>query len=137
MKKTHILILVLIAAAVGYMIMTMGSLSTYESIASAKQKQGKFVHVIAKLDKSQPIEYDAIKNPNYLSFVAVDSLGNSAKVIYHSPKPPELENTERVVLKGKMEGEVFECKDILLKCPSKYKDDPRNVQKSLNKNTQQ
>ncbi|MBI1781342.1 MAG: cytochrome c maturation protein CcmE [Sphingobacteriales bacterium] len=137
MKKTHILILVLIAAAVGYMIMSMGSLSTYESIASAKQKQGKFVNVIAKLDKSQPVEYDALKNPNYLSFTAVDSLGNTAKVIYHSPKPPELEHTERVVLKGKMQGDVFECQNILLKCPSKYKDDPKNVQKSLNENTQQ
>lgn len=137
MKKTHILILVLIAAAVGYMIMSMGSLSTYESIASAKQKQGKFVNVIAKLDKSQPIEYDALKNPNYLSFTAVDSLGNTAKVVYNSPKPAELEHTERVVLKGKMQGDVFECQSILLKCPSKYKDDPKNVQKSLNENTQQ
>ena len=137
MKKTHILILVLIAAAVSYMIMTMGSLSTYESIASARQKQGRFVNVIAKLDKSQPIDYDDIKNPNYLSFVAVDSLGNKAKVIYHNPKPPELEQTERIVLMGKMQGEVFECNKILLKCPSKYKDDPKNVQKSLNENTAQ
>lgn len=137
MKKIHIIILVLIAGAIGYMIMSMGSLSTYETIASAKQKQGKFVHLIARLDKTQSIEYDVVKDPNYLSFVAMDSLGNKAKVIYHSPKPPELEQSERVVLQGKMQGDVFECKTILLKCPSKYKDDPKNVQKSLNQNTQQ
>ena len=137
MKKIHIIILVLIAGVIGYMIMSMGSLSTYETIASAKQKQGKFVHVIARLDKTQPVDYDQIKDPNYLSFTAMDSLGNKAKVIYHSPKPPELEQSERIVMKGKMQGDVFECKDILLKCPSKYKDDPKNVQKSLNQNTQQ
>ncbi|HET9057490.1 MAG TPA: cytochrome c maturation protein CcmE [Chitinophagaceae bacterium] len=137
MKKTHIFILVLIASVIGYMIVSMGSLSTYETIASARQKQGKFVHVIARLDKSQPVDYDEVKNPNYLSFTAMDSLGNRAKVIYHNPKPPELEQSERIVMKGKMQGDVFECKDILLKCPSKYKDDPQNVQKSINQNTQQ
>jgi hypothetical protein len=29
-----------------------------------------------------------------------------------------------------MHGEVFECSDILLKCPSKYKDDKKDVGKS-------
>ncbi len=131
MKKTHIVLLVAIAVAIGALIMMSVDFSTYDTIESAKQKQGKYVHLIAKLDKTQPVLYDAIKDPNYLSFHAIDSLGNSTKVIYHNAKPAELELSERIVLKGKMQGNVFECDNILLKCPSKYKDEKKQLEKSV------
>lgn len=135
MKKIHILVLVLIAAAIAMLALNMKDLTTYDTIASARQKDGKFVHLIAKLDKSQPIEYDPVKNPNYLRFVVVDTLGNTTPVVYHNTKPTDLEKSERLVLKGAMKGSQFECKDILLKCPSKYKDDMEQARKDLN-NTQ-
>lgn len=131
MKTSSIVILVLIAAAIGVLLMYSVDFSTYDTIESAKAKQGKFVHLIAKLDKSRPIQYDAIKDPNYVSFYAVDSLGGSTQVIYRNTKPPELEQSERVVLKGKMEGSIFECDNILLKCPSKYKDDKKQLEKTV------
>jgi cytochrome c-type biogenesis protein CcmE len=115
----------------------MGNLSTYETIASAKQKEGKSVTIIAKLDKSQPIEYDPVKNPNYLSFHISDTLGNTAKVVYYYEKPYDMEKAERIVLKGKMKGDIFEIasKDgILIKCPSKYKDNPEEARKNLREN---
>ena len=93
------------------------------------------MHLIAKLDRSQPVEYDPIKNPNYLSFHAVDSLGGQTKVIYRNSKPTDLEKSERIVMKGSMENGHFECKEILLKCPSKYKDDKEQLQKSVDKTT--
>jgi cytochrome c-type biogenesis protein CcmE len=131
MKTTHIFILVIIAVLIGVLLIYSADFSTYDTIESARQKQGKYVHLIAKLDKKQPVLYDAIKDPNYLSFYAVDSIGGSTKVVYHNAKPAELEQSERVVLKGKMEGNIFECDDILLKCPSKYKDDKRQLEKSV------
>lgn len=131
MKTSSIIILVAIAAAIGALLMYSVDFSTYDTISSAKEKQGKYVHMIAKLDKSKPIQYDAIKDPNYLTFYAVDSLGGSTKVIYRDTKPPELEQSERVVLKGTMKGDVFECDNILLKCPSKYKDDKIQLQKTV------
>ncbi|MFT3751073.1 MAG: cytochrome c maturation protein CcmE [Agriterribacter sp.] len=132
MKRIHIITLVLIAVAIAYMLVTMSKdLTTYDTIASARQKQGKYIHLIAKLDRSKDIQYDPVKDPNYLAFYAVDSLGGHTKVIYHSTKPPELEMSERIVLKGKMNGDTFECKEILLKCPSKYKDDPAHQEKEL------
>src|SRR6478609_4123321 len=123
MKKTHIIALVLIAVAIAALISFMGDVTTYETIASAKQKPGKFVNLIAKMDKTQPLNYDPVKNPNYLEFTAIDTLGNSIQVVYRNTKPTDMEKSERLVLKGKVENGVFECKDILLKCPSKYKDD--------------
>lgn len=135
MKKTHIIILIGIAALIGGLLAYSVDFSTYDSIDSAKKKPGKYVHLIAKLDKSMPIEYDAVKNPNYLSFFAVDSLGGQTKVVYYNSKPQDLERSERIVMKGKMQKDHFECNDILLKCPSKYKDDKEKLQQSVKETT--
>ena len=123
MKKTHIIALVLIAVAIGVLISFMGNVTTYDTIAAAKEKPGKAVTLIAKIDKTQPMEYDPVKDPNYLSFTALDTLGNSIKVVYRNTKPTDMEKSERIVLKRSVKDGLFECKDILLKCPSKYKDD--------------
>ncbi|MES2431495.1 MAG: cytochrome c maturation protein CcmE [Bacteroidota bacterium] len=133
MKRTHIVLLIAIAISIGGLIMMSVDFSTYDTIASAKQKQGKYVHLIAKLDKSVPQDYDPAINPNYFSFTAKDSLGSSTKVVYRNSKPAEIDNSERVVLKGKMQGEIFECSEILLKCPSKYKDDKKQLEKTVTK----
>ena len=137
MKKLHIVILILIAVSIAGLISFMGDLTTYETIASARQKSGKTVTIIAHLDKTQPMEYDPAKDPNYLSFHISDTLGNTAKVVYHFEKPYDLDKAERITLKGKMVGDVFEIdrKDgILLKCPSKYKDDPTVQKQALSQN---
>jgi cytochrome c-type biogenesis protein CcmE len=135
MKKTHIVILVGIAALIVCLLAYSVDFSTYDTIDSARQKPGKFVHMIAKLDVSQPVEYDPAKDPNFLSFYAVDSLGGKTKVIYRNSKPTDLEKSERIVMKGSMQNNHFECKEILLKCPSKYKDDKDNLQKGINEST--
>jgi cytochrome c-type biogenesis protein CcmE len=130
MKKTHIIILVLIAISIAVLISFMGDVTTYDTVTSAKEKPGKFVHLIAKMEKNT-MQYDPVKDPNYLSFTAVDSIGNSIKVVYHNTKPTDIEKSERLVLKGRVEGDHFECRDILLKCPSKYKDDMNAAKKNL------
>ena len=135
MKRSHIIILIGIAALIVGLLVFSVDFSTYDTISSAKNKQGKFVHLIAKLDKTQPITYDPINNPNYLSFYVVDSLGDKAKVVYHNSKPGDLEKSERIVIKGKMQKDYFDCKDILLKCPSKYKDDKKVLEKDMKEQT--
>lgn len=134
MKKIHIVLLVLIAGTIAVLISFMGTLTTYDTVQSALKKKGKVVSIIAKLDRAHPIEYDAIKNPNYLSFVAYDSLGSNMKVIYRKEKPTNLEHSERLVLKGRMKDDHFECTEILMKCPSKYKDDMNQAKKNLQEN---
>lgn len=138
MKKIHIVLLVVIVGAIALLISFLPgkanpalSLSTYETINSARQKPGQFVHVVAKLDHTQPVVYDPIKDPNYLSFTAVDSLGGVIEVVYRNSKPDNLEQSERLVMKGKMNGEKFDCSEILMKCPSKYTDDKTRIQQNL------
>lgn len=133
MKKMHIVTLVIIAAAISFLLMYMGNVTTYETIASAKQKPGKNITIIAKLDTAT-IQYDIAKNPNYLTFEAVDTLGDRMKVAYYYEKPYDMEKSSRIVLKGKMENGIFEIRKkegILVKCPSKYKDDMNAAKKNL------
>jgi cytochrome c-type biogenesis protein CcmE len=122
MKKMHILGLVLIAIVIAALLSLLDDLSTYDSVESARKKEGKFVHLIAKLDTSKPVIYDPIKDPNYLAFTAIDSLGSSTNVVYKNAKPTDFEKSQRIVMKGSMQGDVFQCNEIVMKCPSKYKE---------------
>ncbi len=131
MKKMHIVALVLIAVAIAALISFMGNVSSYDTIASAKNKPGKAVNLVATLDKSKPMQYDPVKDPNYLKFTAIDTLGNTIDVVYHNSKPTDMEKSERLVLKGYVQNGTFECKEILLKCPSKYKDDMNQTEKNV------
>jgi hypothetical protein len=136
MKKIHIILLVLIAGAIAVLITFLQTATTYDTIETAMNKPGKFVHLMARWDRTQPMEYDAIKNPNYLSFTAVDTLGKTIKVIYHSPKPESFEMSDRLVLKGKYTNGYFDCDGIQTKCPSKYKDDLKASENTVDKTSQ-
>lgn len=129
MKKIHIILLVLIAGTIAVLISFLQNTSTYDTVDTAKANPGKFVHLMARVDKTQPIEYDPIKDPNYLSFTAVDTLGKSVKVIYNSPKPDNFDNSPRLVLQGKYLDGLFQCTIINTKCPSKYENDKMETEK--------
>lgn len=138
MKKIHIILLVLIAGAIAVLITFLKGTSTYETVAQAKSTPDKFVHVAVKLDKSVPVEYDAQKDPNYLSFHAIDAEDSTQKmkVVYRKGEIPNLMISEKLVLKGKYENDHFECRDVQTKCPSKYKDDPNAAGKDIQKATE-
>ena len=134
MKKIHIILLILVAASIAVLVSFLQTTTTYDTVDTAKSKPGKFVHLMAKWDRSEPLLYDAIKNPNYLEFTAVDSLGQKIPVVYHNPKPENFELSEKLVMKGKYEDGKFMCQNIQTKCPSKYKDQdpskhPGNIEK--------
>jgi cytochrome c-type biogenesis protein CcmE len=121
-KKIHIIILVIVAAAIGIMVATFGSnLSSYETFASAKEKMGKTFHVSAVLDTSiGNVMYNPHENSNKLVFYAKDESGAVEQVTYYKGKPDGFERSEKLVMKGKMTENGFVCEDMQLKCPSKY-----------------
>lgn len=133
MKKIHIILLVFIAGTIALLISFLNTGSTYETIAEAKAKPGKFVHVAVRLDKTKPVEYDPKKDANYLSFqaIAMDSSNQTMTVVYRNGEIPNLMISERLVLKGKYENDHFECKDVQTKCPSKYKESLKPTDKSI------
>ena len=123
MKRTQLILLIGIAVCIGVLLSFLKTTSTYDTVETARKKPGQFVHVMAKLDKSSPIQYDALNNPNYLRFAAIDSLGQRMIVEYNNAKPENLEMSDRLVLKGRNSDSVFLCKEIQTKCPSKYKEE--------------
>jgi cytochrome c-type biogenesis protein CcmE len=137
MKKFQLVLLVFIAIAIATLVSLMGSITTYETIASARQKEGKSVKLYVHLDHSQPMEYNPSRDPNFFTFYAADTLGNKTKVVCNFEKPIDFEKSDAIVITGSMHGQEFDIKNrdgILLKCPSKYKDDPAMAKKGLDQN---
>jgi cytochrome c-type biogenesis protein CcmE len=123
MKRTHIILLVLVAAGVCIIVSMFGDFSTYETFASAAQQPGKKYHVIGELAVSKGMEYDPIKDPNHFTFYVQDKAGTINKVIFNGAKPTDIEKSEQIVMMGYMDGGAFRCSKIQMKCPSKYKND--------------
>lgn len=131
MKKIHIVLLILVVAAISGMSFFIKDLTTYETFASAGEKNNKFVVVKVQLDKTMPIEYDQVKNPNLTIFYAVDQDGKKSKVVYKNAKPTDIERSEGLDLNGYMRNGYFECTKLQMKCPSKYKDNMEAAEKNL------
>lgn len=89
------------------------------------------MHIIAKIDRSFPLDYDPVHRPNQFTFYASDTTGMTMKVIYHNAKPVDIEKSTQIVLKGQMQQDYFSCDEILLKCPSKYKDEREGLDQTF------
>lgn len=135
MKKIHIVLLILAVVAIAAMSFFIKDLTTYETFDSAKIKNNKFVVVKVKLDKTEPIAYNQLKDPNMTVFYAFDKDGNKSKVIYKNAKPTDIERSEGIDLNGYMRDGYFECTKLQMKCPSKYKDDQKAAEKNLSAGT--
>ncbi len=120
MKKSAIFGLVVIAIAIAVIISTYSSSSTYGSFSDAK-KTTEELHVVGHLDKSKELYYDAAKDANYFAFFVKDNKGEECKVIYTGTKPQDFEKSEQIVIIGSFHGKKFKADKILMKCPSKYK----------------
>ncbi|MGN6568865.1 MAG: cytochrome c maturation protein CcmE domain-containing protein [Flavipsychrobacter sp.] len=123
MKKSHIVLLVLVAAAVCVIVSMFGDFSTYETFASAAAQPGKSYHVIGVLQKDKAMVYDPTIDPNHFTFYVKDKAGNVNKVIFNGTKPTDIEKSEQIVMTGYEQNGAFHCSKIQMKCPSKYKKD--------------
>jgi cytochrome c-type biogenesis protein CcmE len=122
MKKTHILGIVIIAVAIGAILTTLNSTSTYASFKEAAESNDQEFHIVGKFDKQKEHLYDPKVDANVFTFYMIDNKGTECKVILHKNKPQDFERSEQIVLIGKMKGNEFHASDILMKCPSKYND---------------
>lgn len=122
MKKIHIIGIIIIAIAIGAILTTLNSTSTYASFAEAVKSPDSEFHVVGKLNKDKETVYDPKTDANIFTFYMIDNAGLEKKVILHKNKPQDFERSEQIVLIGKASGDEFHASDILMKCPSKYND---------------
>jgi cytochrome c-type biogenesis protein CcmE len=121
MKKTHIVLLVVIAGMIGFIISVASDYSHYKTFKTAAVSPDKAFPIEGKLQKDKEIAYNPQKDANSFSFYLKDNDGDVRKVIFNGSKPQDFERSEKIVLTGKMKGDIFYASSILLKCPSKYK----------------
>lgn len=129
MKKSHLLILTVIAIAIGILVTTAGDVSQYVSFKEARELAAEGnttkVHVVGRLPRDTQknimgLEYNPTLDPNYFAFTLVDTNRIAQRVVYFNPKPQDFDKSEQVVITGAMRNDVFVADKILLKCPSKY-----------------
>lgn len=124
MKKTHIILLVIVAVSIGVIIAMTGDYTTYGSFSQSKENPETTLNVVGYLVKDKPINYNPQVDANYFEFTMSDKLNGEQQVVfYRGSKPQDFERSEQVVVKGKMENGKFHASEILMKCPSKYNDD--------------
>ncbi|MFN4081486.1 MAG: cytochrome c maturation protein CcmE [Saprospiraceae bacterium] len=121
MKISHLIAIGVIVAAIGVLVSSSKDFTTYATFAQASAS-GQKVKLVGELVKDRPIEYDPETNPDYMSFFLKDEKGEVRQVVLRAAKPQDFERSEQIVLTGAMKGDIFEASDMLLKCPSKYKD---------------
>ncbi|MEZ4910757.1 MAG: cytochrome c maturation protein CcmE [Saprospiraceae bacterium] len=125
MRRNTILALILVVIGIVVIISSSKDVSTYAKIESAEN--GDLVKIAGKLSKDKPIVFDAEKNPNLFSFFMYDDEGKEMKVHVYKPKPQDFEMSEQIVVTGRMQDGIFQASDILLKCPSKYKNEEISI----------
>ena len=122
MKRSFIIGLILIGVAIAVLVSASKDITSYASFKDARST-GRLVKIVGQLAKEKDMVYDPVKDPNHFSFCVTDKSGETLKVILNAAKPQDFELSEQIVVTGKMQDGVFMAKDVLLKCPSKYKDE--------------
>jgi cytochrome c-type biogenesis protein CcmE len=124
MKKSHILIIIVIAAAIGIILSTAGDASSYVSFDEALELSTagnkKDIHVVGELKKDQMGNVVGIEE-------GADKVSFSFIMIDDKAMPADFQRSEKVVVIGSYAGEAFHASKILLKCPSKYQEQNVNV----------
>jgi cytochrome c-type biogenesis protein CcmE len=134
MKKSYIVALVVIAAAIAIIVQTAGESSTYvtfdQAFQLASNGSSKSIHVVGELKKDGSGDITGIHpgaDKVSFSFVLVDANGKEQEVVYNEPMPADFKRSEKVVVIGSYHNDTFVADKILLKCPSKYVDEKINA----------
>jgi cytochrome c-type biogenesis protein CcmE len=134
MKKFHILAIIVIVAAIGIIISTTRDASSYVSFDQAYQLASSGsktqIHVVGDLKKDAQgniIGMEKSADKLSFSFILVDENQKEQKVYYNEPMPADFTRSEKVVVIGGYQNNVFLASKILLKCPSKYQEEKINA----------
>ena len=129
-KLMPVLILALMAGGVIMLISASKDMSTYSTFAQVK-RSGDTAKVVGVLAKDKPMYYNAEENPNLFKFYMTDQKGEIHEVTLMAAKPQDFELSEQVVATGSFVGDDFVASSILMKCPSKYKNEEVMVRSNM------
>lgn len=129
MKRTHLFAILMIAVAIVLLVLSTKDLTTFSTFEQAVES-GEKVKIAGQLSKTDPMVYNPEKDANYFSFYLIDDNQEKRKVVIREKKRHDFERSEQIVVTGLMNGEGdFEASEMLLKCPSKYKEEELALRK--------
>ena len=121
MKPKLIIGVISIVAFTSLLMYNFGnSISTYVNFEEAADRSNS--HVIGTWDSSQ--DHGFSRETMQFSFHMKDQDGNVRRVVYPRPKPNNFEQATQLVVIGEMRNNVFHASEMLMKCPSKYNENP-------------
>ena len=120
MKRTHIVLLLLVAGLMGTFLASIASTSRSVDFATAFADPGNEHKVSGTLAVDYPVEYDPQLNTALTKFHMVDKQGEVKEVWLEKAKPTGLERSESIDLYGTAADGHFRATEMLMKCPSKY-----------------
>ena len=126
MKKIYIINILVVIIGIGLLVSASKDMSTYGTFDTASQS-GNRMKIAGELMKEKEMVYNPEIDANLFSFYMTDGNGNNSKVELNKPKPQDFERSEQVVVTGSMKSGVFVADELLMKCPSKYKDEEINL----------
>ena len=129
MKKLHIIRWVIIAVAIGVILLRSNDYSSYADFDKAREHSSNEYHIVGRLNKSKEQIYNPQIDANKFEFYMVDEKGVESKVVYRGSKPDGFDQTEKIVVAGNFNRDAnnFNASQILMKCPSKYVDENKSV----------
>ena len=128
MKKTQIVLIILIAVVVGTFIATFTGANTSVAFEEAFANPGKEYKVSGTLNRDYPVPYDPQTNSELTVFHMFDKEGNSQMGNLKKAKPTGLEQSESIDLYGRVIDGEFVATEMLMKCPSKYNKNKHNLE---------
>lgn len=90
------------------------SLTPYVPFSQAREAKAN-VQTMGNLDKKS-IRYER----NILQFTLVDDRGDQLPVEFQGPRAANFEQAVQITAIGRYDGAVFQAKNLLVKCPTKY-----------------
>lgn len=131
LKTKYIASIIVIAIAIVIVMTMAGDASSYVTFKEAKELSTKgfkkSIHVVGELPRAANGEITGIQeSPDKLSFKfqMIDENGFMQQVLHANPVPTDFARSEQVVIIGAYNNENFIAEKILLKCPSKYQEEP-------------
>lgn len=125
-----VVVLGLMAIGIIMLISASKDMSTYSSFEEVR-KSGEISKVVGVLSKEKPMYYNPEEDPNMFRFYMIDQKGETREVMLKAAKPQDFELSEQIVATGSFSGDQFVAESILMKCPSKYKNEELVVRSNL------
>jgi cytochrome c-type biogenesis protein CcmE len=122
---------VMIVLAIIYLMYTgIQSNATYfmtvdELFTKGVEVENQTVRVAGKVDVGT-VEFN--NRDLILKFDVISENGQHLPVVFNGPKPDQMREGTEAILEGKYDGQTFEAKNLLLKCPSKYEGEPEEIE---------